>query len=82
MRLGVEAAAAAVFVTVVVVMATAGVTAAVGSFVDTEDGRVSGIVEASVKGRQLYSFYGIPFSQPPLGKLRFKVHSFTLPYSS
>lgn len=44
--------------------------------VDTEEGRVSGILEHSMKGREFYSFYSIPFAQPPLGKLRFKVNRF------
>ncbi|XP_063860225.1 venom carboxylesterase-6-like [Scylla paramamosain] len=41
-------------------------------FIETKDGRVSGIVEESLKGRDFFSFYGIPYAQPPLGKLRFK----------
>uniref|UniRef100_A0A0P4VQD2 Carboxylic ester hydrolase n=1 Tax=Scylla olivacea TaxID=85551 RepID=A0A0P4VQD2_SCYOL len=41
-------------------------------FIETKDGRVSGIVEESFKGRDFSSFYGIPYAQPPLGKLRFK----------
>lgn len=41
--------------------------------VDTEHGRISGIVERSMEGQQFYSFYGIPYAKPPLGKLRFKV---------
>ncbi|KAK8372888.1 hypothetical protein O3P69_014147 [Scylla paramamosain] len=55
-------------VAVVVVVATA----ADVPFVDTRDGRVSGIVEESVKGRDFSSFYGIPYARPPLGRLRFK----------
>ena len=42
--------------------------------IDTEEGRVSGILEHSMKGREFYSFYSIPFAQPPVGKLRFKVN--------
>ncbi|KAK8373812.1 hypothetical protein O3P69_015612 [Scylla paramamosain] len=57
-----------VVVVVVVVVATA----ADVPFVDTRDGRVSGIVEESVKGRDFSSFYGIPYARPPLGRLRFK----------
>ncbi|XP_063885511.1 juvenile hormone esterase-like isoform X1 [Scylla paramamosain] len=57
-----------VAVVVVVVVATA----ADVPFVDTRDGRVSGIVEESVKGRDFSSFYGIPYARPPLGRLRFK----------
>lgn len=45
---------------------------------DTEDGRISGILEKSQKGREFYSFYGIPFAKPPLGKLRFKVTQNTI----
>ena len=57
----------------VMVSVAAGVTAAEGSLVDTDDGRVAGIVEKSVKGRNFNSFYGIPFARPPVGQLRFKV---------
>lgn len=41
--------------------------------IDTEGGLVSGILEETEKGRGFHSFYGIPFAQPPVGKLRFKV---------
>lgn len=61
----------------VLVIAVAQVTAAEVPLVDTEDGRVSGVVEESVKGRDFFSFYGIPYARPPLGKLRFKVGSYT-----
>ena len=40
---------------------------------DTENGVISGIMEKSVKGREFYSFYGIPYARPPIGNLRFKV---------
>ncbi|XP_037784824.1 esterase FE4-like isoform X2 [Penaeus monodon] len=36
------------------------------------DGRVSGINELSTKGREFFSFYGIPYAKPPLEKLRLK----------
>ena len=53
--------------------AAAGVIAADVPLIDIENGRISGTVEESMKGRDIYSFYGIPYAQPPLGKLRFKV---------
>ncbi|KAG0727829.1 Venom carboxylesterase-6 [Chionoecetes opilio] len=65
-------AAAVVVAMVLVAMATTVVTAAEVPLVDTKDGRVSGIVEKSVQGREFDSFYGIPFARPPVGKLRFK----------
>ena len=60
-------------VALVVMVAATGVTAADVPLVDIENGRVSGIVEESMKGRDIYSFYGLPYALPPLGKLRFKV---------
>ncbi|XP_050727492.1 cholinesterase 2-like isoform X7 [Eriocheir sinensis] len=59
-----------VVVVAMVVVATGGASAK--EVVDTESGRVSGILEETEKGRDFHSFYGIPFAQPPLGKLRFK----------
>ncbi|KAK8372884.1 hypothetical protein O3P69_007822 [Scylla paramamosain] len=63
---------AALVATLVVVVVVVVATAADVPFVDTRDGRVSGIVEESVKGRDFSSFYGIPYARPPLGRLRFK----------
>lgn len=61
-------------VVVAVVAAVAGAAAAKDlPLVDTEGGRVSGILEETLKGREFNSFYGIPFAQPPVGNLRFKV---------
>ncbi|XP_050727486.1 esterase E4-like isoform X2 [Eriocheir sinensis] len=58
---------------VAVVAAAAGAVAAKElPLVDTEGGRVSGILEETLKGREFNSFYGIPFAQPPVGNLRFK----------
>lgn len=75
-------AAAVLVVAVVVVQAVmvtkAEMTAAMEApLVDTEGGRVSGILEKTQKGRELHSYYGIPFAQPPVGKLRFKVTIYT-----
>lgn len=52
---------------------TGGAAAKEVPLVDTDGGLVSGILEETLKGREFYSFYGIPFAQPPLGKLRFLV---------
>ncbi|XP_045131337.1 juvenile hormone esterase-like isoform X2 [Portunus trituberculatus] len=57
----------------IVTMAVMGVAIAADvPFIETKGGRLSGIVEESFKGRDFFSFYGIPYAQPPLGKLRFK----------
>ncbi|KAK3885779.1 hypothetical protein Pcinc_010039 [Petrolisthes cinctipes] len=40
--------------------------------VRTESGWVSGEVEQIPSGRNVYSYRGIPFAQPPVGRLRFK----------
>lgn len=62
-------------VVVVALMAAAAAATAANDppIVDTEGGRVSGIIEETLKGREFNSFYGIPFAQPPVGDLRFKV---------
>ncbi|XP_027207995.1 juvenile hormone esterase isoform X2 [Penaeus vannamei] len=40
--------------------------------VTVEEGQVSGIAEISTKGKEFYSYYGIPFAKPPVGELRLK----------
>lgn len=68
-----KAVTAAAAVVAFVVVALGGVAAKEAPIVDSEGGRVSGILEETVNGREFYSFYGIPFAKPPLGSLRFKV---------
>ncbi|CAL4086994.1 unnamed protein product, partial [Meganyctiphanes norvegica] len=36
------------------------------------NGLVNGIKERSLNGNRFYSFYGIPYAEPPLGEMRFK----------
>ncbi|XP_068231188.1 cocaine esterase-like isoform X2 [Palaemon carinicauda] len=43
-----------------------------GPVISTEGGQVSGVVEEATQGKLFYSYYGIPFAEPPLGDLRFK----------
>ncbi|XP_050727496.1 esterase E4-like [Eriocheir sinensis] len=62
----------AVVVVTMVVAAAGGAAAKEVPLVDTEEGRVAGVLEKTLKGREFFSFYGIPFAQPPLEKLRFK----------
>lgn len=40
--------------------------------ISTEGGRVSGVAEEATEGKLFYSYYGIPFAEPPVGDLRFK----------
>ncbi|XP_027220673.2 juvenile hormone esterase [Penaeus vannamei] len=40
--------------------------------VATRSGEVAGLLEKSTKGHTFYSYYGIPYAQPPVGGLRFK----------
>ena len=46
---------------------------ATDALVNTKFGAVKGFVEKAVNGREFFSFKGIPFAEPPVGKLRFKV---------
>lgn len=40
--------------------------------ITTEEGKVSGVVEKAVNGNFFYSYYGLPYASPPVGKLRFQ----------
>ena len=44
-----------------------------GVLVATESGKVRGTVSLSRIRREFYSWKGIPFAEPPLGRLRFAV---------
>jgi hypothetical protein len=39
----------------------------------TQSGKVQGTSETSFESREYWSFRGIPYAEPPLGQLRFKV---------
>lgn len=41
--------------------------------VTVEQGKLKGKTGTDFSGNLYYSFQGIPFAKPPLGKLRFKV---------
>lgn len=41
----------------------------------TVNGPIEGILETSVLGQKFYAFQGIPFAEPPIKALRFKVCS-------
>lgn len=41
--------------------------------VETESGFVSGLLSKTWKGKTIYTFEGIPYATPPVGKLRFQV---------
>lgn len=43
------------------------------AFVQTNYGRIKGILTLSLLNNIFYSFYGVPYAKPPLGELRFKV---------
>ena len=43
--------------------------------VEISTGRLSGTVSRSRNGKEFYQFLGIPYSEPPVGILRFKVKS-------
>ena len=48
--------------------------------VQTAQGRLRGSILTSRKGRQIYSFRGVRFAQPPIGNLRFKVKNYSKLY--
>lgn len=41
--------------------------------VTISEGKIQGVTSKSVLGPKYFSFKGIPFAQPPIGPLRFKV---------
>lgn len=41
--------------------------------VQIEEGKLKGKCSVDYKGRNFYSFHGIPYAKPPIGELRFKV---------
>ncbi|XP_037774053.1 esterase FE4-like [Penaeus monodon] len=49
--------------------------------VATGSGEVSGLLEKSTKGDTFYSYYGIPYAQPPVGSLRFKAPEKVQPWT-
>ena len=44
--------------------------------VTTKTGQVSGTLERSFASKEYYAFRRIPFAEPPIGDLRFRVTSF------
>ena len=42
-----------------------------GIVIEKPIGPVKGSVEYSIEGQEFYSFKGIPYAEPPIGKLRF-----------
>lgn len=39
----------------------------------TKQGAVQGKIDNGVNGQNFFSFQGIPYAEPPIGELRFKV---------
>ncbi|XP_065216350.1 carboxylic ester hydrolase-like [Planococcus citri] len=49
--------------------------------VTTEQGIVNGTYSTSRRGKIFNAFYGIPYAQPPVGKLRFKPPKYAKPWT-
>lgn len=47
--------------------------AADGPIVEISQGRIQGVSEITPGGKPFFSFLGIPYAEPPLNDLRFKV---------
>uniref|UniRef100_A0A2P2HXS8 Carboxylic ester hydrolase n=1 Tax=Hirondellea gigas TaxID=1518452 RepID=A0A2P2HXS8_9CRUS len=63
---------AAALLCVVVSLLSTMTTAISSPVVETRQGPVKGFIDHATDGRQFFAFKGIPFAQPPVGKLRFK----------
>lgn len=46
-----------------------------GDLIELQNGMINGTVGKSKDGRLFQRFYGIPYAEPPVGELRFKVSS-------
>lgn len=44
--------------------------------VETQSGKIQGVQSVSRGGKEFIKFLGIPFAQPPVGKLRFEVNKY------
>ncbi len=50
--------------------------------VTTQSGQVVGTTDNSFFSREYFSYRGIPYAEPPIGDLRFKVSTFRFKYLS
>jgi bile salt-stimulated lipase len=41
--------------------------------VSIDQGKLKGKISTNLRNEDFYSFQGIPYAKPPIGKLRFKV---------
>lgn len=46
----------------------------VGPVIEIKHGKLRGTIRENIDGGNYYSFRGIPFAEPPVGELRFKVY--------
>lgn len=53
-----------------------------GVILDTKQGLLKGETLLSRDGRAFYAFYKIPYAEPPLGDLRFKVRYLCFPHTN
>lgn len=66
------------FITLLLLFALASEYRAEDPIVKTRLGKVRGYNRATFNGRQFHAFEGIPYAQPPIGKLRFQVKNILL----
>lgn len=46
--------------------------------VSLKNGKIQGTTVSSIEGREIFSFYKIPYAKPPVGKRRFEVSKIAL----
>lgn len=48
--------------------------------IKVKQGIIKGLKETSDNGKKFYSYYGIPYAEPPVHRLRFRVSRFIMSF--